>query len=202
MRAQKPQLVIPGVASPYRRLGARVIDLAFCGFLIFPLAMITGSAIGASIKVTEEQNTAIGLLSFVFFVLLMVIYDAVMNATAGRTLGKMALGLRVVDINGEKLGWGSAFLRSGLMYLLGILIAAGIAVTASILGWVLISGLGRYQVFPHDSATKTYVMTKGQAGPVQMTLAAATPHDDLEKLRQSGLISEEEYQRKRKELGY
>lgn len=202
MRSVKsPQIQIPGLASPYRRLVARLIDLAIGAFVVFPLTLIVTIPFTDITGSSESESTFLGLLTAFIFLLLLMAYDTVMTATLGRTLGKMALGLRVVDVNGEKPGWRSSLLRAVLLYLLGVVILFGIVVTASILGWVFIAGLGRTQQYPHEKASKTYVMTKGQAGPM-VEEVKVTPHDDLERLYKSGLISQEEYERKRKEAGY
>lgn len=195
------QIHIPGLASPYRRLVARLIDLAIGVIVIFPLSLIVIVPLTVAAGSSEAESTFTGMLSVAIFLLLLIAYDTVMTATLGRTLGKMALGLNVVDINGEKPGWGSSLLRAVLLYLLGLVVLFGIVITASILGWVFIAGLGRTQQYPHEKASKTYVMTKGQTGPVVET-TKETPHDDLERLYRAGLISEEEYLRKRKEAGY
>jgi uncharacterized RDD family membrane protein YckC len=201
MRALKvPPLNIPGLATPYRRLGARLIDLTIGVFILFPLSMIILGPLSTLMGDSDSNSTLFGILSMLVIVMLLVIYDTVMTALSGRTLGKMALGMRVVDINGEKPTWGQSLLRAFLLYLLGLLIVAGIIVTASILGWVFFAGLGRNQLFPHEKASKTYVMLKGHSGAVQEV--HATPHDDLERLLQSGMISQDEYNRKRKEAGY
>lgn len=202
MRAGKfPQIQIPGLASPYRRLVARLIDLAIGAFVIFPLSLIIIVPFMVSTGSSESESTLMGIGSAFIFLLLLMAYDTVMTATLGRTLGKMVLGLNVVDINGDKPGWGTSLLRAVLLYLLGVAILIGIVVTASILGWVFFAGLGRTQQYPHEKASKTYVMTKGQTGPVVEEIKV-TPHDDLERLYKSGLISKEEYDRKRKEAGY
>ncbi len=202
MRAQKvASSPIPGIASPYRRLGARAIDFLAALFILYPISLTVPGILFAGKIMTEEQSRLVGFVSFGFLFLLMILYDTVMTALWGKTLGKMALGLVVVDINGNKPGWGRAFARAILFYLLAVVCIFGFIITASILGWVLLVGLGRYQTFPHDTATRTYVMLKKQKGPVVLA-PPVTPHDDLEKLRQAGLISDEEYQRKRQEMKY
>ncbi|MBA4376897.1 MAG: hypothetical protein C0401_12100 [Anaerolinea sp.] len=198
--AKSVQPVIPGLASPYRRLIARGIDLVIGWFVILPLSIVVLIPISNAMGESESAKTAFGLIFAGFFVLVLIIYDTVMTALLGRTVGKMALGLRVVDINGDKLTLGNAFLRSLLLYFFGVVILFGIVITASILGWVFFAGLGKHQQFPHEKTTKSYVMMKSKSGAVEVI--KVTPHDDLERLKDSGLISEEEYTRKRKELGY
>jgi uncharacterized RDD family membrane protein YckC len=202
MRAQKaPPLVIPGLASPYRRLWARLIDLAVGGFVIFPLSFIFIAPLSQVMGNSDSESAFFGLLSVLIVLALMIVYDTLMTALLGRTLGKMALGLRVVNIEGDKPTWGQSLLRAFLLYLSGLLILMGIVITASILGWIFIAGLGKTQVYPHEKASKTYVMLKGYS-TVAAEVPKVTPHDDLERLLESGMITEDEYNRKRKEIGY
>ena len=47
-------------------------------------------------------------------------YFVVLEATTGATLGKMALGIRVVQADGSKLGWGGAVIRNLLRIVDGL----------------------------------------------------------------------------------
>jgi len=111
-----------------RRLGARFIDGAIIGAIYF--AIVIGGFVGSAKSIndcdpnaaTEVYNACVqdaangfaekivpivavlGLLSFV--------YEWLMIALKGATLGKLALGLRVVKVEtGEKPGLGAAFIR-------------------------------------------------------------------------------------------
>ncbi|MFN3651834.1 MAG: RDD family protein [Armatimonadota bacterium] len=55
----------------------------------------------------------------IFRLSLLVGYETVLTAVWGRTLGKMALGLRVVDEMGDQVGWLRAFMRSTVGRLIG-----------------------------------------------------------------------------------
>lgn len=191
---------ITGLASPYRRLWARLIDLLVGAFVLFPLSFAFIYPLSKVMGDSDSSSALFGFLCLLIIIALMIVYDTVMTAALGRTLGKMALGLHVVNLEGDKPGWGQSLLRAFLLYLLGLLILIGIVITASILGWVFFAGLSRNQLYPHEKASKTYVLLKGYT---EVTEAPkVTPHDDLERLYQSGMISAEEYERKRKEIGY
>ena len=55
---------------------------------------------------------SIGLLSILYFI--------VMEATQGATLGKMALGLRVVKIDGSPISWSESIIRNLLRVVDGL----------------------------------------------------------------------------------
>jgi uncharacterized RDD family membrane protein YckC len=54
----------------------------------------------------------VGLLLGPLALLLPISYYIVMEATLGATLGKMALGLRVVKIDGSPIGWSESIIRN------------------------------------------------------------------------------------------
>ncbi len=210
MKASKNAQVIEfEQATSYRRLGARIIDLVLAMFVLLipsvPISIGIGTLVAGGNK--ELETSVSGWLFFVTFVVLAIGYDTVLHRLFGKTMGKWLLGMRVVDTKGEKLGWGSCFLRAIGLYVSGIVIAFATAVTASIVGWIFIGTLGRYRRFPHDSLSKSFVVleSKGQLKKAETVagspgIALVGPAADLERLHSQGLISEDEYQRKRKEI--
>jgi uncharacterized RDD family membrane protein YckC len=125
----------------------------------------------------------------------------------------MAMGLRVVDIHGEKPGWGYCLLRALILYLCGLGIGFLTAVTASIFGWIFMAGLGKYKRFPQDSVTHSFVVreTKGvlvRTTPVSPGITSPStinpprpsPLSDLDRLLEQGMISKEEWERKKREM--
>jgi len=193
-------------ANSYRRLGARVIDLVIVFFailIISPLLSFFGYLI-----TSKKQASDVGvLLFFVFLVGLVIAYDAVSHQLWGKTLGKKLLGMRVVDIKGEKLSWGMSILRSILLYITGVVIVFLIFVTISIFGWFFIAGLKKYRRFPHESLSKSYVVmeSRGQLKKAEIPTGTSGqtlvgPAADLHKLHEQGFITDEEYERKSKEI--
>jgi uncharacterized RDD family membrane protein YckC len=76
------------------RLLAAIIDGVILGVIYFIIAVITNTALAA---------TLITIASIVYF--------PYMEKTRGATVGKMALGLKVVTESGAPLEWGAAILR-------------------------------------------------------------------------------------------
>jgi uncharacterized RDD family membrane protein YckC len=190
-------------ANNYRRLAARLIDLGIAFFILICPASLLASGVGTLLSEKERASTLTGLLFFSFIVLLLIAYDTILHRVFGKTVGKWILGMRVVDINGEKLGWGRSLIRAVALYGCGVLFAAGIVISATILGWVFIFGLPKYRRFLHDTMCKCYVVKESQGQLVKAVPGARPlvgPLADLERIHSQGLISEEEYERKKKEL--
>jgi uncharacterized RDD family membrane protein YckC len=195
-------------ATSYRRLAARGVDLAAAFFLLLPLSMgvvvlldrLTGAALTAE---------ASGGVSGACFFIALIAYDAIMTHVLGKTLGKMVLGLRVVDGRGARLSWGRSLLRATVAHASGIAMVILIVASASILGWVFLRGMSTYTRFPHDRVSKSFVVREVKGEPneaLQGTGATdsavdASPGADLERLWEQGIISREEYERKKREEG-
>ncbi len=100
------------------RFAAYVIDL----IVVLIITLILGAlGIGGSVFDPEASSDVVASLvsALVFFG-----YFFVLTTTLGATLGKMALGLRVVDVNGEKASAGSVAVRELLARALGAVLAA------------------------------------------------------------------------------
>ena len=192
-------------ATSYRRLGARLVDLIIVGILSAVVMMVLAllaSGIGTGAEVA-------GYLALAAGVGISCAYDIALICLTGKTLGMRMLGLRVINAQGENIGLGWCLLRTFVLYLVLALFLFFTVATASIIGWIVIVGLRRFSRFPQDAASRSYTVreVKGQLstapapGVTSAPIRASTPFADLEALRTDGIISEEEYQRKRKELG-
>jgi uncharacterized RDD family membrane protein YckC len=126
-----------------RRLGAFLIDLLVCGVPAALLAWLWYR--GQDVEPTPSTNpdslargfdsmfddleaffTLVGaiLLGSVLALALYGIYSVVLNATTGQTLGKKALGIRVVKSDGRACDWPAALKRALIFPLGGSLIAS------------------------------------------------------------------------------
>ena len=99
-------------------------------FLIGLLALKLGGISFGSIVMTGDLPLGAGLFTAVYVVTTLLtgmIYFTWFHGTVGQTPGKMLFGLRVIQISGEKMTFGVAFLRwvgylvSGLVFLLGFI---------------------------------------------------------------------------------
>ena len=100
------------LADPAARLGAKVIDLVIfvgvivVGVIVVLLALIAGNW-GVGIGIVEGV-----MLATMMFGLVSLLYDPVLIAIRGQTVGKMVKRIRVVRAdNGELPSWGKSFGR-------------------------------------------------------------------------------------------
>jgi uncharacterized RDD family membrane protein YckC len=82
-----------------------------------------------------------------------VVYESLLVALLGCTLGKLALGLRVVDLTGRRASWITALVRS--LALLVSVIVLGLGVW-----WTLFDRTKRGL---HDHLAGTYVIRRGRS---------------------------------------
>ena len=107
-------------ASWGSRVGAYLLDvlilvvpLVLAVVLIFVLASDDGDE-------STEESLLLGL--YLLTLVLPFLYFTLMHGgERGATYGKRALGIRVVREDGSRLGYGKAFGRYGIQFLLGIL---------------------------------------------------------------------------------
>jgi uncharacterized RDD family membrane protein YckC len=107
------------------RLGGYIIDVILVGIVSFIIGLLFG---GYSNDTVSTGTTA--LLSIISIILWLA-YRIGMEVSTGATLGKMALGLKVVDANGNHLTAQASFMRN-LWYLVGSLVAI-----VPFIGWLL-----------------------------------------------------------------
>jgi uncharacterized RDD family membrane protein YckC len=116
----------PRVSSMGRRLGARLIDTVILSviYMVFAFAGIAGS-VGAAQDcdpnsadynscINDASGSIVASMGAVFGILAIagLLYEWLMTGLAGATLGKMAVGIRVVKADtGQKPGLGAAFIR-------------------------------------------------------------------------------------------
>ncbi|NBM15983.1 RDD family protein [Streptomyces sp. GC420] len=122
---------VPPYAGWWRRAGAWALDvLVVFGSLYGPIglaALIGSSDEGTAAQVTANVVAVLGLVAFVA----VIVYQLRGEGRTGQTLGKRALGIRVLgERDGQPLGIGTALLRrlaqavNGFVFGLGWLWAA------------------------------------------------------------------------------
>jgi uncharacterized RDD family membrane protein YckC len=82
------------------RIAAQVIDM----IVIFVLAVVVGVLFGLGLQ--SRGGIFLGII------VVTIAYGTVLEGAYGKTLGKMALGIRVVGPAGEDIDYGPAFLRN------------------------------------------------------------------------------------------
>lgn len=121
----------------WRRLFAFLIDefiLYFVSLILFLIGLLAlglrGEMIGRVLSSVGDPAHGIGLFAFLYLTVSLLtgmIYFTAFHGIAGRTPGKMLLGLRVIQVSGDPITPGIAFLRwvgyliSGPLFCLGFL---------------------------------------------------------------------------------
>ena len=141
------------------RFVASFIDGIILLILIILLASISLVIFGAALG--EGAGVGMFLLVFILASIATILYKPIMEASEYQgTVGKYALGMKVVDQKGQRIMMTSSFLRT-ILYIIG---AQGFLLC---LGVVMI-GFTEYKQGLHDILANTYVVTTHWEGPVPL----------------------------------
>lgn len=146
------------LAGPARRAVACVIDLLVCYGIVIALGLVVVLALFGDLTSGELSSSAkagSGLVLLALFAAQWV-YFVVWEATRGQTLGKRAMGMRVLAENGRPIGWRAAALRN-------LLRAADALPTGYLVGLVSMSMSSRFQRLG-DLVAGTIVVVPESAG--------------------------------------
>ena len=141
------------------RFVASFIDGIILLILIILLASISLVIFGAALG--EGAGVGMFFLVLILASIATILYKPIMEASEYQgTVGKYALGMKVVDQNGQRITMTSSFLRT-ILYIIG---AQGFLLC---LGVVMI-GFTEYKQGLHDILANTYVVTTHWEGPVPL----------------------------------
>jgi uncharacterized RDD family membrane protein YckC len=104
------------LAGWWSRVGAALIDSLIIGVGALLIVLLFGAVFSAGFFASEETGVValiVGLmLSFLAIAIVALLYaPLMMDRTNGKTLGRMAMGIRVVRANGQPMTFGFAMLR-------------------------------------------------------------------------------------------
>jgi uncharacterized RDD family membrane protein YckC len=113
------------------RVVARLIDGIAVGIAQAFIALLFFGTFGAQFlpSVTRSAPSRLRMSFQLLSYAIAIAYETVLLRYQGATLGKMALGLKVVRSNGESLGWGVSvgryfmYIVSGIILLIGYIMA-------------------------------------------------------------------------------
>jgi len=108
----------------FRRAVAVIIDGIILFIVFYGVALATGSTNMAGFSMTGIPALTTFAIGFAYFI--------VMEATRGATIGKMAMGLKVVKQDGSAMDWGASIIRN----LLRIIDGFCFYLVGAILVWV------------------------------------------------------------------
>jgi uncharacterized RDD family membrane protein YckC len=149
----------PTYAGFWKRFVAVLIDETIVGtvtLIIFvPMIIMVGINTFANEDFEPSVNMIIGLVSAYFLFILTAfigkwLYYAMMESMKGATIGKMALGIKVTDLNGERITFGRATGRYFGKILSGLTLCIG----------YIIAGFSQQKQALHDILAKTLVVNK------------------------------------------
>jgi uncharacterized RDD family membrane protein YckC len=102
-----PSWSVTRPAGFWIRAVALLIDGLVCVLVRLSLEVVAGRMWGREIDGSALLQSMIGLFTLLFTAL----YATVLHALDGQTLGKLVVGVRVVDVTGGRLPFGAALLR-------------------------------------------------------------------------------------------
>lgn len=106
-----PSVGLPVYATFWQRVGARLIDGLLVSIPLIAVLIGTLSDIDAQVGLTQQQRDSLFRAGLVVTVLSGV-YEITLTAMRGQTIGKMALGIKVLRAeDGGRVGWGGAAIR-------------------------------------------------------------------------------------------
>ena len=135
-------------------IGRRAAGLLLDRFIVaLPVVMV---ALAVGFKPSDEVTSHSLLVFNVSITAAAFVYETLMIALLGRTVGKLALGTRVVRlIDGGHPGWYEAATRSIVPLSLGAIPRVGMFLTVIVYSWALWSPLRQGL---HDKAAGTLVI--------------------------------------------
>lgn len=112
--------VAPGGGWTLASWGARAVAAIIDGLVLAAIAAVIFLALGAA-GVSVDSGRGWAIIGFLAFAVVVVVVASLlyqplwMARTNGQTIGKQALGLRVVRVDGQPMTFGYAFLREALV---------------------------------------------------------------------------------------
>lgn len=157
----------PGTAAPggepldtvvdagfIRRLGAFMIDSMLVGtvfYMVFLVVLLVAAAVATTRSADEDAFLAGMVIAYLVYPVLSLAYYAGMESSKLQaTVGKLALGIKVVDAGGRRLGFGRAAARWAGSLLSYLILYIGFFMA----GWT------RRKQALHDFIAGTYVVDK------------------------------------------
>ena len=135
-----------------RRGIAWILDILFLSIFFLPATYLYS---GKWMMGPEEHLWGISDPICLVFLFIIFAYLILMEAYAGWTVGKRVLGMKVVDEQGDKIGFTKSLIRNLLRFVDGL-------PAFNILGIVLIASSPRDQRFG-DRIAKTYVTKRNRS---------------------------------------
>ncbi|MFK4189312.1 RDD family protein [Streptomyces sparsogenes] len=112
---------MPPPATPGQRFAARLVDTLILG-VIWTVALIATGALAYAYDHPGEQDMGKVILALVITMAVYFVYEGVMLARSGQTLGKKVLRIRVAMLSDGDVPHGQGWVRAVVYVLPGMLI--------------------------------------------------------------------------------
>lgn len=156
-RSISPESGLVPLGSPWARLGANILDR----MIVLGGGVVIGVLLAVVAGVLDSSAEGFVLVGGGVTVLSLVGVQVHQLVTRGQTLGKRALGLRIVDEDGNIPTWGKLLVaREGSRYGMGLIPYLGVLLS---LGDALMIFSERNQTL-HDKVAGTYVVLADGSG--------------------------------------
>jgi uncharacterized RDD family membrane protein YckC len=181
-------------------LGRRILAALIDGLVIGTGFAILAGALGDLDTGGDRFRFHLGSGPVFIYVIASLAYFTILEGQLGATLGKMAMSLRVVKLDGSPCGLAEALIRN-------VLRVVDAFPAFYLLGMFIIALTPRNQRIGDLAASTLVVSALEYASVESSSPAVPSPRQDvaealrdLAKLRDEGLLTDEEYESKRKEL--
>lgn len=121
-----------GYGGFWIRFVALIVDWIIVECVVMPLSFVIGGAIGIASSVSRAPGSGFGgqilasMFGFVIGVFGNWIYEAAMESSSKQaTLGKMIFGMKVTDLNGNRISFARATGRHFAKYISGLILLIG-----------------------------------------------------------------------------
>jgi uncharacterized RDD family membrane protein YckC len=153
-----PGMIVPpsvvAYAGFWQRVWARLIDSLLVALPLIPVFVSVFSDVDPEVGITDAQLDRVMAVSWIVLAL-DAVYEISMIAWRGQTLGKMALGIKVVPVVGGKVGVGWATIRWAVPAAASRLPGVGSLLNLLVYLWMLWDPMKQGL---HDKAARTIVI--------------------------------------------
>lgn len=155
-----PDALHGALADPLKRVAARLIDLVVWVLI----GNVLPALIGLGFFGTRVSNIVLELIVRAVFIALVVAYEVLMIGTQGATVGKMLLGLKVVNDDGSPADYMTGLMRMAIYIVVGMLMVfpvLGLVLFAvlTVMGFVMLFVDAKQQT-PWDKVGRTLVVER------------------------------------------
>jgi uncharacterized RDD family membrane protein YckC len=120
----QPIYVKDNYAGFWLRFGAYMIDFIVCFVILFIFSMLFGVSMAFGGDSDNLEWGALGLIAVMYIAI--ILYFPILESSSWQaTIGKRAVGIKVIDLDGRRIGFGRALGRFFAKIISGIILYIG-----------------------------------------------------------------------------